>query len=82
MIRVSWEYARRGGSEYVANPYLPFLSASFGPTPTANTVAVPSWFHSIAQFRSFDLADRTQNTVNGRVNYTFHQNSTAPRRCS
>jgi hypothetical protein len=74
MIRVSYEYARRRGGEYDSNPYEPFYSASFGPTPAADTVAMQSWFHSIAQFRSFDLADRNQNVLNGRVNYAFHQN--------
>jgi hypothetical protein len=34
-------------------------------------VAVQSWFHSIEQFRSFDIADRKQNTLNGRVNHSF-----------
>ena len=71
-IRISYEHARRDGSEYNPNPYQSYLSASFGPTPATNGVAVQSWFHSIAQFRSFDLADRTQNVVNGRVNYAFH----------
>jgi hypothetical protein len=35
---------------------------------------VPSWFHSIGQFRSFDLADRDRSILNGRVNYSFHPN--------
>jgi hypothetical protein len=74
MIRVSYEYGRRRGGEYDSNPYEPFLGASFGPTPAADTSAMSSWFHSIAQFRSFDLADRDQNVLNGRVNYAFHQN--------
>jgi MtrB/PioB family decaheme-associated outer membrane protein len=70
-IRLSYEHARRRGSEYNTNPYQPFLSASMGPAPTANGVNVSSWFHSIEQFRSFDLADRDQNIVNGRVNYAL-----------
>jgi Putative outer membrane beta-barrel porin, MtrB/PioB len=71
MIRVSYEYARRGGSEYNSNPYEPFMSASFGPTPTANNVGMSTWFHTIEQYRSFDLADRNQSTLNARVNYSF-----------
>jgi Putative outer membrane beta-barrel porin, MtrB/PioB len=71
MIRLSYEYDRRRGSEYNQNPYEPFLSASFGPTPVANTAAMSSWFHTIEQFRSFDLADRNQNVLNGRINYAF-----------
>jgi len=73
-IRLSYEYARRRGSEYNSNPYEPFLSASMGPAPTANTVNASSWFHSIDQFRSFDLADRNQNILNGRVNYVLRSN--------
>jgi hypothetical protein len=33
-----------------------------------------TWFKTIQQFRSFDLADRTQNVVNGRVDYAIAQN--------
>ena len=74
MIRLSYEYGRRRGSEYHANPYEPFLSASFGPTPVANTANVASWLHSLEGFRSLDLADRDQNVLNGRLDYAFHQN--------
>ena len=70
-LRVSYEHARRAGSAYHANPYEPFLSASLGPAPSGNGVAVPSWFHSVGQFRSFDLADRAQDTLNARWNHAF-----------
>jgi hypothetical protein len=73
-IRLSYEHDRRRGGEYNTNPYLPFLSASFGPTPTAGGTNMASWIHSIGQFQSFDLADRDQNILNGRVNYAFLQN--------
>jgi hypothetical protein len=73
-IRVSYEYDDRAGSAYNTNPYLPFYSASFGPVPVANTVNLASWFHSIDQFRSFDLADRKQNTLNSRVDYAITDN--------
>jgi hypothetical protein len=36
-------------------------------------VALQSWFHSINQFRSFDLADRNQNVLNGRIDYALRQ---------
>jgi hypothetical protein len=72
MIRASYEYARRGGGEYDGTAYDPLLSAAIGPTPTQGAVAMPSWIHTIGQFRSFDLADRTQNTFNGRVDYSLH----------
>lgn len=71
MIRLSYEHARRRGSEYNTNPYLPFLSASLGPTPAAGVVNMSSWIRTIQQFRKFDLADRDQNILNGRVNYTI-----------
>jgi predicted porin len=32
-----------------------------------------SWLHTIGQFRSFDLADRKQNILNGRVDYAVTQ---------
>ena len=73
-IRLSYEYARRRGSEYNTNPYQPFLSANLGPVPTTGTVNMSSWFHSIGQFRSFDLADRNQNVLNGRVNHALLSN--------
>jgi len=70
-LRLSYEFGKRSGSDYNSNPYDPFYSASFGPDPTANGIAVQSWFHSIEQFRSFDIADRRQNVLNGRVNHSF-----------
>ncbi|HET6264973.1 MAG TPA: MtrB/PioB family outer membrane beta-barrel protein [Usitatibacter sp.] len=73
-IRVSYEHARRGGSDYDANPYEPFLSAGMGPLPSTSGINVQSWFHSIAQFRMFDLADRRQNVLNGRVDYQLPWN--------
>src|SRR5207253_3032007 len=62
----------RGGSQYDTTAFDPLLSAAFGPTPTAGAVAMPSWIHTIGQFRSFDLADRKQNTLNGRIDYSLH----------
>ena len=72
-MRISYEYDKRVGSEYHTNPYAAFTSASFGPVPAVNTQSVATWFKSIEQFRSFDLADRTQNIVNGRVDYSIVQ---------
>jgi MtrB/PioB family decaheme-associated outer membrane protein len=70
-IRVWYEYARRRGDAYDINPYEPYLSVSLGPTPTANNLNVQSWIHTMAQFRSYDIADRDQSTLNGRVDYSF-----------
>jgi hypothetical protein len=71
-IRASFEHARRGGGGYDTAAFDPLLSAAFGPTPAAGAVAMPSWIHTIGQFRSFDLADRNQNTLNGRIDYSLH----------
>jgi hypothetical protein len=72
-MRVSFEHDQRGGSGYDTNAFAPFLSASLGPIPTANNVALQTWFHTIGQFRSFDLADRNQNIVNGRIDYALRR---------
>jgi hypothetical protein len=74
MPRVSLEHGRRRGSEYEADPYEPFLSASFGPHPTTNGVNMSSWIHNIEQHRKLDLADRDQNVLNARVNYLLRPN--------
>lgn len=73
-IRLSFEHARRGGGDYDPNPYEPLLSAAFGPTPTGGAVGMPAWIHTIGQFRNFDLADRRQDVLNGRIDYTLHPN--------
>ena len=70
-IRASWEHGRRGGGEYDTTAFDPLLSAGLGPTPAGGAVAMPSWIHTIGQFRSFDLADRRQDTLNGRVDYAL-----------
>ena len=67
-LRVSYEYARRGGSEYIADPYQAYYSASLGPLPTTNFTDVASWIRTISSFRKFDLADRTSNTLNAMFN--------------
>ena len=73
-LRVTYEHSRRGGSDYNPDPYAAAGSSSFGPLPAANGVAVQSWFQTFGQFRSFDLADRRQDVLNGRIDYAFHQN--------
>jgi hypothetical protein len=76
-IRLSYEYDNRGGGAYNTNPYAPYYSMSLGPVPAVNTQNMASWFHSIDQFRSFDLADRRQNVLNGRVDYAVSQDMDA-----
>ena len=72
-IRLSYEHGRRRGSDYNSDPYQQFYSESLGPAPTAAGTNTASFFHSIGQFRSLDLADRDQNILNGRVNYAMRQ---------
>lgn len=71
-LRLSYEHARRAGTQYHGNPYEPFLSAGLGPAPSTSGIQAASWFHTIGQFRSFDLADRKQDTLNARWNHAFH----------
>jgi hypothetical protein len=73
-LRINYEYGNRNGSDYNTNPYASYYSMSFGPTPAVNTQNMASWFHAADQFRSFDLANRTQNILNGRADYSFSEN--------
>jgi hypothetical protein len=73
-LRISYEYDRRGGSDYELNPYRDYTSAAFGPVPAVAGQNMASWLKTIQQFRSFDLADRTQNVLNGRIDYAIAQN--------
>ena len=68
-VRVSYEYGRRRGSEYVSNPFMDFYSISLGPVPTAATTNMATWFRNVEQLRKFDLADRNQHVLNARFNY-------------
>jgi hypothetical protein len=79
-IRASLEHDRRRGSEYNPDPYESFYSVSLGGVPTSvgtSTVAgsaMSGWIHNVNQFRKFDLADRDQNILNGRLNYALASN--------
>jgi len=68
-LRVSYEYGRRRGSDFLASPLAEFYSISFGPVPTAATTNMASWLRNVDQFRRFDVADRNQNVLNARFNY-------------
>lgn len=68
-LRLSYEYGRRRGSEYVPDPYEEFFSASLGPVPTAATTNMTSWVHNVEQFRKFDVADHNQQVFNLRFNH-------------
>jgi hypothetical protein len=68
-LRLSYEYGRRRGSDFLSNPLTSFYSISFGPVPTANTTNMASWLRNVDQFRRFDVSDRNQNVLNARFNY-------------
>ena len=68
-LRLSYEYGRRRGSDFLAIPLAEFYSMSFGPVPTATTTNMASWLRNVDQFRRFDVADRNQNVLNARFNY-------------
>ena len=68
-FRLSYEYGRRRGSDFVTGALADFYSISLGPVPSAPTTNMASWFRNVDQFRRFDVADRNQNVVNGRFNF-------------
>ena len=68
-LRLSYEYGRRRGSDFVAAPLAEFYSISLGPVPTAATTNMASWLRNVEQFRRFDVADRNQNVLNARFNH-------------
>ena len=68
-LRLSYEYGRRRGSDFVAAPLAEFYSISLGPVPTAATTNMATWLRNVEQFRRFDVADRNQHVLNARFNY-------------
>jgi len=58
-MRVSYEHAKRSGDTYNFDPYKVFYSAA----ALINTPA------TLADLRKFDIADRRQHVLNGRVNF-------------
>jgi Putative outer membrane beta-barrel porin, MtrB/PioB len=70
-LRLSYEYGRRRGSDFLETPLAEFYSTSLGPVPTATTTNMSSWLRNVDQFRRFDVADRNQNVFNARFNYGF-----------
>jgi len=66
-LRLSYEYADRGGSAYDYNPYEPFYTSSL--PGYASDSANGSRPHTLADLRKFDLSDRKQHLFKGRVNF-------------
>ena len=68
-LRLSYEYGRRRGSDFVSTPLPGLYSASLGPVPTATTTNIAPWLRNVEQLRRFDVADRNQNVLNARFNH-------------
>jgi putative beta-barrel porin MtrB/PioB len=70
-LRVAYEYTRRRGSDYLANPMAEFYSTSLGPVPTASTTNMSTWLRNVEQMQRFDVADRNQNVFSARFNHAI-----------
>ena len=70
VMLLSYEYDDRRGSDYVTNPYTAFYSASLGPIPTSPGTNMADWIQTNGALRKYDLADRDQNIVKARLNWT------------
>lgn len=70
-LRMSFENDRRRGSEYhTHHPYAAYYSGDIVTMPTAPASNVQTWVvHMNSGMRKFDLSDRDQNILNGRVNF-------------
>ena len=73
--RVSYEYGRRRGDDYVASSYNEYFSSALVPMPTTAGTNVTSWaVRTNSGFRAIDLADRNQHVVNGRFDTMLRPN--------
>jgi MtrB/PioB family decaheme-associated outer membrane protein len=70
VVLLSYEYDSRRGGDYVPNPYAAFNSASLGPIPTSPGTNMANWIQTNGALRKHDLADRDQNIVKARLNWT------------
>lgn len=70
VVLLSYEYDSRRGSDYVPNPYTAFYSAALGPIPTSPGTNMANWIQTNGALRKYDLADRDQNIVKARLNWT------------
>jgi MtrB/PioB family decaheme-associated outer membrane protein len=66
-VRLSYEYGDRRGSAYNYNPYEQFFTSSL-PGYNNPDGAFP---FTLADLRKYDVADRKQQVINGRINMTF-----------
>lgn len=63
--RLSYQFARRTGSDYQSNPYTPYYSSSlpgYIPTPGGDQA------FALADLRKFDVGNRTEHKVHAQTN--------------
>ena len=74
-VRISYEFARRRGGDYVASTYDDIFSSAIVPIPTTAGANVASWaVRTNTGMRAFDLADRDQHTINARLDTMLRPN--------
>jgi MtrB/PioB family decaheme-associated outer membrane protein len=72
-LRVSYSYARRTGSSYDYDPYEQFYSASL---PGYEELALADPAFTVADMRTYDLSDRTENKAKAILTYPLGQDMT------
>ncbi|MDB5393599.1 MAG: hypothetical protein JWM91_1105 [Rhodospirillales bacterium] len=68
-VRLSYEFARRIGSDYNSNPYTPYYSSFLPNYAPATPTGDPPF--ALADLRKFDVANRTEHTVHGQSNFVI-----------
>ncbi|EGY02066.1 outer membrane protein [Nitrospirillum viridazoti Y2] len=71
--RLSYEFARRIGSEYQSNPYTPYYSSALPGYIPATPSGDPAF--ALADLRKFDVANRTEHVLRGQANYILSPRS-------
>lgn len=74
-VRVSYEFARRRGDDYLLRTWNAFFSSALVPMPTNAGANVTSWaVRANSGLHGPDLADRDQHVVNARFNTLLRPN--------
>lgn len=74
-LRVSYEYGRRRGDDYIASTYDQFFSPAIFALPATAGTNVTNWAaRTNTGTRALDLADRNQHVVNGRFDTSLRPN--------
>ncbi|MBB6254212.1 MtrB/PioB family outer membrane beta-barrel protein [Nitrospirillum iridis] len=71
--RLSYEVARRIGSDYQSNPYTPYYSSALPGYIPATPAGDPAF--ALADLRKFDVANRTEHALRGQANYILSPRS-------